>query len=144
MHQAAVDPRIRKLVEQVLMQSPVARTLGIRLDVLEPDHVELLLPFSPANITVGEMVHGGVIATLLDVAGAAASASAADADTMKGGATGNLTIQYLAPANGVTLRAVADVVKRGKRQVVCDVSAYAERPDEGVLVAKALMSWTIL
>lgn len=144
MTQPPVDPRIRRMVEQILVQSPVARTLGVQLDVLERDHVELLLPFSPSNVTVGEMVHGGVIATLLDIAGAAASASAADADTMKGGATGNLTVQYLAPANGATLRAVAEVVRRGKRQVVCDVSAYAEGPDEGVMVAKALMSWTIL
>ncbi len=111
--------------------------------MLKPEHVELVLPFSPENITVGNMVHGGVIATLIDIAGAAAAASGADPEQVKGGATGSLTIQYLAPANGAGLRAVATVVRRGRRQVVSDVEVYAEERDGGTLVAKALMSSTM-
>lgn len=137
---APVDPRIRQTVEQVLMGSPVARALGIALDVLAIDQVELLLPFSAANVTVGEIVHGGVIATLIDVAGAAAAASGADADNLRGGATSSLNIQYLEAARAATLRAVANVVRRGRRQVVTEVSVYAESADRVELVAKALMS----
>jgi uncharacterized protein (TIGR00369 family) len=98
------------------------------------------MPFLPTNVTHGSIVHGGVIATLIDIAGAAAAASGASADEVKGGATSSLSIQYLAPAQGAALRAVATVVRRGRRQVVTDVAVYAEAPDEGVLVAKALMS----
>ncbi|MGE8368440.1 PaaI family thioesterase [Cupriavidus sp.] len=135
-----VDPRIRQYVEQVLMGSPVARAIGIVLDVLASGHVELLLPFRAGNVTVGEIVHGGVIATLIDVAGAAAAASGADADSMRGGATSSLNIQYLEAAGGADLRAVATVVRRGRRQVVTEVAVYAERADQAELVAKALMS----
>jgi len=140
---APVDPRIRQTVEQVLMGSPVARALGIALDVLKVDHVELLLPFSPANVTVGEIVHGGVIATLIDVAGAAAAASGCEAGSMRGGATGSLNIQYLEAARAASLRAVASVLRRGRRQVVSEVSVYAESADEAELVARALMSSTL-
>ncbi|KWR91720.1 PaaI family thioesterase [Cupriavidus sp. IDO] len=136
----AIDPRMRHMVENVLMNSPVARGLGIRLEVIEPEHVELVLPFLTTNVTHGSIVHGGVIATLIDIAGAAAAASGANGDEVRGGATSSLTVQYLAPAQAATLRAVATVVRRGRRQVVSDIAVYAEAPDEGVLVAKALMS----
>lgn len=139
-----VDSRNAAMLESVLIGSPVARTLGIRFDAVEIDHVELLLPFSMNLITVGDMVHGGVIATLIDVAGAAAAFSDVDLDVVKGGATGSLSIHYLAPAKSATLRAVADVVRRGKRQVVTEVSVFAERGDEAVLAAKALMSTALL
>jgi len=145
-----VEPRNAAMIESVLIASPVARALGIRIDSLSADHVEMLLPFSMANITVGDIVHGGVIATLIDVAGAAAAFSAVDLDVVTTGATGSLSIQYLAPARAVTLRAVADVLRRGKRQVATEVSVYAEGDAEGsgdakaVLVAKALMSTALI
>jgi len=144
----SVDPRNAAMIESVLIASPVARTLDIRIDTISTDHVSMLLPFSMANITVGDIVHGGVIATLIDVAGAAAAFSAVDLDVVKTGATGSLSIQYLAPARAVTLRAVADVLRRGKRQVATEVSVYAEGNAKGdaeaVLVAKALMSTALI
>ena len=140
---AVTHPRMRQMVEEVLMGSPVARALGVQLDVLKPEHVELVLPYRQENVTLGDTVHGGVIATLIDIAGAAAAASGADPEQVKGGATGSLTIQYLAPANGAGLRAVASVVRRGRRQVISDVEVYAEESDAGILVAKALMSSTM-
>lgn len=140
-----VDPRNAAMLEAVLMGSPVARMLGMRFDVVTLDHVEVLLPFSMQHITVGDMVHGGVIATLIDVAGAAAAFTGVDLELVKGGATGSLSIQYLAAARSATLRGVADVVRRGKRQVVTEVSVYAQRDDEAaVLAAKALMSTALL
>lgn len=143
MSEKTVGPHNAAMIDKVLGGSPVARALGIRFDVVEVDHVEVLLPFSMANITVGDMVHGGVIATLIDVAGAAAAFTDVDLEVVKGGATGSLSIQYLAPAKSAALRAVADVVRRGRRQVATEVSVYAEGDDGAVLAAKALMSTTL-
>lgn len=137
---AEVAPRIRAMVEEILIGSPVARTLGVELDVLAPELVELVLPFSPANVTVGTTVHGGVIATLIDIAGAAAAASGADPDKVRGGATSALSIQYVAPAEAASLRAVATVVRRGQRQIATEITVYAEEPEAGTVVAKALMN----
>ncbi|AVA33584.1 uncharacterized protein (TIGR00369 family) [Cupriavidus metallidurans] len=140
----AVDARNAAMIESVLIASPVAQALGIRLDALAAERVEMLLPFSMKNITVGDIVHGGVIATLIDVAGAAAAFSKVDLDVVKTGATGSLSIQYLAPARAASLRAVAEVIRRGKRQVATEVSVYAEGDAEAVLVAKALMSTALI
>ncbi|ABF08465.1 PaaI family thioesterase [Cupriavidus metallidurans] len=140
----AVDPRNAAMIESVLIASPVAQALGIRLDALGAERVEMLLPFSMKNITVGDIVHAGVIATLIDVAGAAAAFSKVDLDVVKTGATGSLSIQYLAPARAASLRAVAEVIRRGKRQVATEVSVYAEGDAEAVLVAKALMSTALI
>lgn len=139
-HHTEVAPRIRAMVEEILIGSPVARALGVALDVLAPEHVELVLPFSQANVTVGQTVHGGVIATLIDIAGAAAAASGADPDKVRGGATSALSIQYVAPAEAASLRAVATVVRRGQRQIATEITVYAEQPEAGTVVAKALMN----
>jgi uncharacterized protein (TIGR00369 family) len=82
------------------------------------------------------VVHGGAIATLVDVAGAAASASGA-APEVGGGATSSLALSYLAPADGVDLAAEARVIQRGRSQTVSDVEV---RDPSGRLVAKGLVT----
>jgi uncharacterized protein (TIGR00369 family) len=130
----AIDPRLVALVREILLGSAVARRIGIELASLEADRAVLALPFSRENVTVGDIVHGGVIATLVDVAAVAAAISGVAADGFAGCATSTLTISYLAPAKGMMLRAEARTLRRGKRQVTADVSVGAETG----LVAKAL------
>jgi uncharacterized protein (TIGR00369 family) len=132
----AVNERLRALVDDVLLGSSLARRLGIALESLEPERVVLAMPFRPDNVTVGSIVHGGAIATLIDIAGAAASASGAPSE-VAGGATSALTVSYLAPADGVPLSAEARVIQRGRSQTVSDVEV---RDDTGRLVAKALVT----
>ncbi len=136
---AELDSRLVLTINDVLLGSPVARMLGIRLMALARNRVVLGLPFSPGNVTLGDTVHGGVIAALIDVAGVAAAASGADAERLRGGATATLAVSYLAPAQGVALRAEATVIRRGARQVVADVAVLADEA-EGTLVAKALVT----
>jgi uncharacterized protein (TIGR00369 family) len=131
-----VDPRLASKIRELLLGSPVARTLGIVLHTLEVDRVVLDLPFEPRNVTVDDIVHGGVIAALIDVAGVAAALSGAPFETLRGSATSSLSISYLNPAKGVALRAEATVLRRGRRQVVIDVSVLAGT----VAVAKALVT----
>ena len=134
-----VHPLMVRWVHEVLLASPVARHLGIALVSLAPDRVVMSLPFVAHNVTLGAIVHGGVIATLADVAGAAASASGAPGDMVRGGATANFTIHYLAPADGCELLAEAVVVKRSARQTTSDITVRAG----DAVVAKALLNSTI-
>ena len=53
--------------------SPFAQELGIELVDLRRDHAELRLPWAPRLATLGDIVHGGAIAALLDTAGMAAA-----------------------------------------------------------------------
>ena len=128
-------------IDDILLASPLARALGIVRTTLEVDRVVLAMPFKPENITLGSIVHGGAIATLIDIAGAASSASGANGDDLAGGATANLTIHYLAPADGCDLAAEARVVKRSTRQSVSEIRV---RTSDDTLVATALITSAIL
>ena len=123
-----------EFIAAVLLGSPVAKACGIELVSRGADRIVLRMPFRPDLVTLGRIVHGGMIATLIDIAGAAASVLKAAPGT-SGGATSSLSISYLAPADGSDLTAEAVVVQAGKSQVVSDVSVTDA---EGRLVAKAL------
>lgn len=115
---SAVDPARRAIVAERLLGSPVARRL--RLALAPGDMVALDLPFDAANVTEGEMVHGGVIATLIDVAAVAGAVCAARA-VPDAGATANLSIAFLAPALARDLRATPCVLRAGGRRHVVRV-----------------------
>jgi uncharacterized protein (TIGR00369 family) len=133
---SAVDARMADMVHRLLIGSPVSRALGIELHALEVDPAALVLPFKPENVTMEDIVHGGVIAALIDVAAIAAALSGASSETLRGSATSALSISYLAPARSTALRAEAVVLRRGRRQVVIDVSVAAGP----LAVAKALVT----
>jgi len=131
----AVDPALAERIRLVLFGSPVARALGVGLARLSVDRATAVLPFRTQNVTVGDIVHGGVIAALIDIAGVAAALSGAASEGLRGSATSQLSISYLAPAKGVALAAEARVLRRGRRQAVVDVEVRAAD-----LVAKALVT----
>ena len=132
-----VDPRVQAIIDNVLVASPLGRQLGFELVSIQRDSIKLKLPFKAENVTVGTTIHGGAIAALIDTAGAIASVSGVDPDAQKGGATSNLTVNYLAPAEAIDLVASAQVVSRTRSQTVSDVSVHS--PD-GRLIAKALIT----
>ena len=129
----SINSSTEAMIREVLVASPIAKTLGVTADVISLDRIVLRLPFSPANVTVKSIVHGGVIATLIDIAGAAASFSGAPPGSL--GATSTLAISYIAPADGADLMAEARVIQRGRSQTVAEV---AVRDASGRLVAQAL------
>lgn len=127
-----VDPAMAQFVEHILAGSQVAKRLGVQLRVLEPERVVMVLPYDAANVTLGSTVHGGVIATLIDIVGAAGSASGADSSRIKSGATSSLVVNYLNAANGVDLEAEGKVIKRGRDSTVTEI---AVRDPGGTLIA---------
>ena len=124
--------QMQHLLERITMGSPVARGLGLDLVQAEPDLTILRLPFRPQNITFEDVVHGGTIATLIDIAAAAAFVAGATRE-MTGGVTSNMFISYLSPARGCDLFAEARPLKRGGSQTTCEVTVLD--PD-GTLIAK--------
>ena len=71
----------RDVIAQFLPQSPFVAKLGIVADQLSDDEVRLRLPWDPSNVTVGDMVHGGAIATLADLTVMAAAWCGTEAPT---------------------------------------------------------------
>jgi uncharacterized protein (TIGR00369 family) len=88
------------------------------------------------HLNPGGVVHGGVLATMLD----AAMGRAVRAVTDEATATSQLTVTYLDPASPGTLVATARVRKRGSALTVVE----AEVEQDGEAVAHALATFALL
>src|ERR1700754_4858518 len=109
------------VLAQFIPSSPFVAKLGIVADVLDADEVRLRLPWDPTNVTLADMVHGGAVAALADVAVMAAAWAGADVPDSLRGVTTSMSIQFLAPARATASIAIARVLRRGKTLVNCDV-----------------------
>ncbi len=84
-------------------------------------------------------VHGGLVASLIDCAGASAVTSA----SRRPPATSNLSVSYLAAARVGPLRAEATTLRIGRHHGVCDVRVYDVGKDRR-LVATATVTVNFL
>ncbi len=113
-----------EIVREFLTRSPLPVSLGIALDALSPDRAVLRLPYRQELTTIGDVVHGGAIATLIDTAGmAGAWADDVVPDTI-GGSTVALSIAYVEAAHAEDLVAVAEVLRRGRSLCFVDVTVH--------------------
>ena len=125
---------------QFIPQSPFVAKLGIVADVLDADEVRLRLPWDPSNVTLGDMVHGGAIATLADLTVMAAAWCGTEVPKSLRGVTVSLAIDFLAPAQATDVIGVGRVLRRGKSLINCEVEVVL--PD-GDLVAKAIATYKV-
>src|SRR5215212_1203496 len=95
-----------------LESSPFLAHLGIRLDGMKPDRARLTMPFTDTLPTMGDIVHGGAISSLIDSAAAAAAWSGAKVPDRPRASTVGLTVDFLSPGRGSDLWADARVVRR--------------------------------
>ena len=124
-----------------LENSPFVAKLGIRLEEMEPDRARLVMPFSDSLSTMGEVVHGGAISSLIDTAAAAAAWSGAVVPERPRAATIGLTVDFLSPARAKAVVAEALVVRRsGRGLCFCEVRVSA---DDGDQVALALVTYQL-
>ena len=128
-------PTRREIVEQFIPNSPMVRHLGIRVERLEPDVAELMLPFAEHNITIGDVVHGGAISTLADTACMAAAWSDDAVPEAVAGGTVSMNVDYVSAAHGVDLVATAVAVRRGRSLCFCEVTVA---DPAGAVIAKGL------
>ena len=110
------------IIRAFIPASPFARELGIELVELRPDEAELRLPFEPRLATLGDVVHGGAIAALLDTAGMAAAWSDDTLVERAAGATVSMNVAYAAAAVASDLSAHARVVRRRRTLCFCEVT----------------------
>jgi uncharacterized protein (TIGR00369 family) len=133
-------PTGAEVIAQFLPQSPFVAKLGVITDKLQDDEVRLRLPWSPTNTTMGDLVHGGAIATLADLAVMAAAWCGAQVPDNFRGVTVSMALDYMAPARATDLIGVGRVLRRGRSLVNCEAEVIT--PD-GDLVAKAIATYKI-
>ena len=129
-----------EFIRQFLPTSPFVGYLGMRLTEMQPGLAVLTLPFVPSLTTIGTIVHGGAIASLIDTAAMVAAWSGAELPEKPRGTTVGLTVSYLAAANGEDLQATAKVLRRGQSLAYLDVEVYGA---SGSLVAKGLVTYKL-
>ncbi len=98
MSTTAERPSGSDFIAQFLPQSPFVAKLGIVIDQLSDDEVRLRPPWDPSNTTVGDIVHGGAIATLADTTVMAAAWCGAQAPPELPGVTVSVALDFMAPA----------------------------------------------
>jgi uncharacterized protein (TIGR00369 family) len=129
-----------ELVRDLIVTSPYGRLLGAALEHIETDFVRVRLPFRAEIVTVGDLVHGGAISGLVDIAATAAAWSGANASGSPRGTTVGFSVSFLAAARAQDLVAAARVIRRGKTLSVIDVEV---KDVGGEAVARALVTYKL-
>jgi uncharacterized protein (TIGR00369 family) len=135
------DEQTRKqLVEAFIPHSPHAAALGISIEQIEDDRAVLAMPFKEELVTMGDVVHGGAISTLIDTAATVAAWATDEVPESPAGATVALSINFVSAARSADLRAEANVVKRGRR--LSNIEVRVTDPD-GKLVAHGIATYRL-
>ncbi|ORW12167.1 hotdog fold thioesterase [Mycobacterium kyorinense] len=122
-------PTLGKLFDQI----------GLR-DAATDDGYAMELPVSPQVVNTSGAVQGGLLATLADVAGGQLGLNYLPAGA--GLTTADLFIRYLRPITAGSARAVARVLRAGRRAVVTQVDIFGNGDDE--LAATATVNFAVV
>src|SRR5688572_20190984 len=114
--------RRRQAIRELFPGTPFMGFLGIEFDTYEHDHVVLRLPFRKDLTNDGTYYHGGVVASMLDSAGAAAAWSNHDFTRGVRASTVSMTVQYVGACKRSDLLCEARTVKRGKELIFTDIT----------------------
>lgn len=128
-------------MRDLMPRTPFLGGLGIVFDRYDPDHVVLRLPFREDLTNDGTYFHGGVIASVLDTAGAAAAWSNHDFDKGARASTVSMSVQYVGAAKKSDLVCHARTVRRGKELTFTEISATDA---DGSVVAHAVQTYRIV
>jgi len=126
----------RKRIEDALATVPFAKLLGIKLEAIEPGDATLSLQIRDDFRQNAGVVHGGVIASLIDSATAFAILPLLNPEERT--TTVDLTISYLRPLVAGVIVARAKVVRAGKRIIATSAELF---DGDGKLAATALSTY---
>jgi uncharacterized protein (TIGR00369 family) len=131
----------RRAIAELMPTTPFIAGLGLVFDRYEPDDVVLRVPFRAELTNDGTYYHGGVIASAVDTAGAAAAFSNHDFNKGSRASTIALSIQYVGACKQSDLLCHARTVRRGKELTFTEITATD--PD-GNVVAHAVQTYRIV
>ena len=104
--------------------------LGLTYEVMEDDHAVVSLELNEDKRNVRDVAHGGIVASLIDVAMGTAAAGGNYSTWQRYVVTLELKVNYLAPARGSKLTATAKVVKGGARTFVVECRVMTDLGEE--------------
>jgi uncharacterized protein (TIGR00369 family) len=111
----------------VSLSAEVERRLGLTITEATREGVTITMPVGPAAFNGSGNVHGGAIATLVDVsAGLAATIGSGYRPNLDAIVTADLHVRYLGRAKGTMLVARSHVLRAGKQLVVVECTVRDE------------------
>ena len=137
---SALPEIVRQIVEGAIVESPFGKLLGLALESVEPDRVRVRLPYRVDVTTLGDTVHGGAIAALVDASATAAFWAHPAASPSARGTTIGFSINFIAAGRAQDLVANASVRRRGKEICTGEVSVTDAAGRE---VAVALVTYKV-
>ena len=114
-------------------RSPYSRALGVRLEEIDGGGARLRLPFAEANTNPGQVLHGGVAASLCAIGAQAVARAALGAASGPWHGAG-LQVNYLAAAKAQDVVAVARLLREGKELCFVEIDVAT---DDGKPIAHA-------
>lgn len=133
--------RRRQSVADLMPKTPFIGWLGLVFERYEPDEVTVRLPFREELTNDGRYYHGGVVASVIDTAGAAAAWSNHDFNKGTRASTVSLSIQYVGACKASDLVCQARTVRRGRELSFTEITAT---DTEGNVVAHAVQTYRIV
>jgi len=125
-------------LDALIALMPLAGHLGLVLDEADASRVVIRLDWAPHLCTSGGVMHGGVLMSLADTAGALVAFLGLPEG--KSTATITSTSHMFRPVSGGTVRAVAVPVHRGRTTVTAETSVFDA---EDRLVAQTVQVQTV-
>ena len=133
--------RRRAAVRDLMPTTPFLAGLGIVIERYEPDEVTVRLPFRADLTNDGTYYHGGVIASVVDTAGAAAAWSNHDFDKGARASTVAMSVQYVGACKQSDLVCHGRAIRRGKELTFTEITATDA---SGTVVAHAVQTYRIV
>lgn len=123
-------------VTRWIERSEYARTLGVEIRALGEGGAQLLLPYTDSNSNPGQVLHGGVAASLIGMTGQAVARASLGAEASPFHTSG-LQVTYLAAAKAQPLLATARRLRGGKELCFVDVAVTS---GDGKAIAHGLVA----
>ncbi|MFY9587514.1 MAG: PaaI family thioesterase [Actinomycetota bacterium] len=135
----ALDPSLEGLVRERLRHSAFANWMGIDFVGIDDGESELRLELQPHHLNPGGIVHGGVLATLLDACIGLALRTKIGLGSEH--VTIKLDVNYLAPARTGVLIGRGKAIQTGRRVSYGEAELTTV---EGTLVAKGTATFLVI
>jgi len=131
------DPDFQQRMRSSFNRQGFLRHLGVQMVDLQPGYCEMGVVFSDQLSQQHGYFHGGLVATVADVAGGYAAFSLTGPDTSM--VTAEFKINFIAPAKGERLIARGSVIKPGKTLTIsqCEVVCINDEVETVCAVALA-------
>lgn len=134
-----IDPNFERRSRENFESQAFMQHLGVKMTELKPGYCELEVPSRPEWMQQHGFFHGGILATIADVAGGYAAFSIIRPEATN--VTVEIKVNLMSPASGEKLVARGTVLKPGKALTICRCDVFSVSDENEKHCATALATY---